>query len=238
MAREAEQILMHRRGLCCGPRSNSARTPTDLPLACRMTPDRGRRCPIWFDEIVTWWQDPTRADGKALHFMVSGFATGREIRTCDQLNGHRRHPSLRDPRKPAGGIAVLVEPRTPTRSTTRRWISRRLGLLHLWVSRFGAAATAPPSFRKQEMTFWWPVKRCGARPRPRPKAVRRLRLDGTSITSQPARINGRMQAKRYSAIAWPKVDVPRIDRQFWRDPAALRVPRGSRGLTTPIARPQ
>jgi hypothetical protein len=90
-------------------------------------------------------------------------------------------------------------------------------LLHLWVSDRALHCSA--FFRKQEMTFWWPVN-VAELARIQDEAVQRLRLTHEHITAGAIRTYA---SEAVFSDRLPKVDVPRIDRQFWRNPAALRV---------------
>ena len=90
-------------------------------------------------------------------------------------------------------------------------------LLHVWVS--DGALHCSAFFRKQEMIFWWPVN-AAELARIQAEVVGRLCLTHEHITAGAIRTYA---SEAVFSDRLPKVDVPRIDRQFWRDPAALRV---------------
>jgi hypothetical protein len=90
-------------------------------------------------------------------------------------------------------------------------------LLHVWIS--GGALHCSAFFRKQEMTFWWPIN-AAELARIQAEMLQRLRPSHEHLV--PGAIRTYASEAVFSDRP-PKVDVPRIDRQFWRDPAALRV---------------
>lgn len=171
------------------------------------------RCPIGSDNIVSWWQDPKRADGKP-------FTHGQRLRdwsgdrTCDQLDAIA--DILARDTETSRGIAVLLNPDTD-KINNKAVDFPSFSLLHMWVSDRALHCSA--FFRKQEMIFWWSVNTAELA-RIQAEAVRRLRLTHEHITAGAIRTYA---SEAVFSDRLPKVDVPRIDRQFWRDPTALRV---------------
>jgi 3',5'-cyclic AMP phosphodiesterase CpdA len=185
--------------------------PTTYP-----TPEHGTALlPDWFDDIVSWWQDPERADGKP-------FTHGQRLRdwsgdqSCDQL--HAIIDILaRDPGT-SRGVAVLVNPDTD-KINDKAVAFPSFSLLHVWVS--GEALHCSAFFRKQEMTFWWPVN-ASELARIQAEILQRLRL----LHEHEHLVPGAIRTYASEAVfsdRLPKVDVPRIDRQYWQDPTALRL---------------
>ncbi len=209
MAREAEQIHMHD-VVCVVDQGPTALEP---PTTYRWPAHDPTPLPDWFDEIVTWWQDPTRANGKP-------FTHGQRLhdwsgdQNYDQLNAIA--DILARDIGSSRGIAVLLNPDTD-KINNKAVDFPSFSLLHLWVSDRALHCSA--FFRKQEMTFWWPVN-AAELARIQAEAVRRLRLTHEHITAGAIRTYA---SEAVFSDRLPKVDVPRIDRQFWRDPAALRV---------------
>ena len=209
MAREVERRPIH--DVVCvvdqGPTALEAPTTYRLP-AHDPTP-----LPDWFDDIVSWWQDPKRADGKP-------FTHGQRLRdwsgdqTCDQLDAIA--DILARDTETSRGIAVLLNPDTD-KINNKAVDFPSFSLLHMWVSDRALHCSA--FFRKQEMIFWWSVN-AAELARIQAEAVRRLRLTHEHITAGAIRTYA---SEAVFSDRLPKVDVPRIDRQFWRDPAALRV---------------
>ncbi len=209
MAREAEQMPMHD-VVCVVDQGPTALRP---PTTYRLPAHDPTPLPDWFDDIVTWWQDPTRAHGKP-------FTHGQRLRdwsgdqNCDQLSAIA--DILARDTGTSRGIAVLFNPDTD-KINNKAVDFPSFSLLHLWVSDRALHCSA--FFRKQEMTFWWPVN-AAELARIQAEAVGRLRLTHEHITAGAIRTYA---SEAVFSDRLPKVDVPRIDRQFWRDPAALRV---------------
>jgi len=209
MAREAQGIPMH--DVVCvidqGP------TALEPPTTYRRPEHDPTPLPDWFDDIVSWWQDPSRADGKP-------FTHGQRLhdwsgdQTCNQLNAIA--DILAGDTETSRGIAVLLNPDTD-KINNKAVDFPSFSLLHVWISDRALHCSA--FFRKQEMTFWWPVN-AAELARIQADAVRRLRLTHEHITAGAIRTYA---SEAVFSDRLPKVDVPRIDRQFWRDPAALRV---------------
>ena len=183
--------------------------PMTYPWPAHNTP----ALPAWFDDIVSWWQDPERADGKA-------FTHGQRLRdwsgdqTCDQLNAIA--DILASDSGSSRGIAVLVNPEID-KINDKAVEFPSFSLLHLWIS--DGALHCSAFFRKQEMTFWWPVN-AAELARIQAETLQRLRLSQENITAGAIRT---YTSEAVFSDRLPKVNVPRIDRQFWQDPAALRV---------------
>jgi 3',5'-cyclic AMP phosphodiesterase CpdA len=209
MSREAQRIPMH--DVVCvvdqGP------TALDPPTTFRWPGHDPTPLPDWFNDIITWWQDPTRADGKP-------FTHGQRLRdwsgdqNCDQLSAIA--DILARDTGTSRGIAVLLNPNTD-KINNKAVDFPSFSLLHIWIADRALHCSA--FFRKQEMTFWWPVN-AGELARIQAEVARRLRLTHEHITAGAIRTYA---SEAVFSDRLPKVDVPRIDRQFWRDPAALRV---------------
>jgi len=209
MAREAERIPMHD-VVCVVDQGPTALEP---PTTYRWPAHDPTPLPDWFDDIVSWWQDPARAVGKP-------FTHGQRLRdwsgdqTCDQLNAIT--DILASDTGTSRGIAVLLNPETD-KINNKAVDFPSFSLLHIWISDQALHCSA--FFRKQEMAFWWPVNAAEIA-RIQAEAVRRLRLTHEHITEGAIRTYA---SEAVFSDRLPKVDVPRIDRQFWRDPTALRV---------------
>jgi 3',5'-cyclic AMP phosphodiesterase CpdA/thymidylate synthase len=209
MARQARRMAT-RDVMCVIDQGSTAIEP---PTTYPWPPHDITALPVWFDDIVNWWQDPGRADGKA-------FTHGQRLRdwsgdqTCDQLTAIV--DTLANDTGTSRGIAVLVNPEID-KINDKAITFPSFSLLHLWI--FGGALHCSAFFRKQEMTFWWPVN-AAELARIQADVLKRLRLSHEDI------IAGAIRTYASEAVfsdRLPKVDVPRIDRQFWQDPAALRV---------------
>ena len=188
-------------------------TATEPPMTYPWPAHDTTTLPAWFDDIVGWWQDPQRAAGKA-------FTHGQRLRdwsgdqTYDQLNAIA--DILASDTGTSRGIAVLVNPEVD-KINDKAIEFPSFSLLHLWIS--DGALHCSAFFRKQEMTFWWPVN-AAELARIQAETLQRLRL------SQEDLIAGAIRTYTSEAVfsdRLPKVNVPRIDRQFWQDPAALSV---------------
>lgn len=169
--------------------------------------------PAWFDDIVSWWQDPEKTDDKV-------FTHGQRLRdwsgdqTCDQLNAIA--DILARDTGTSRGIAVLVNPEIDKiNDKTVEFPS--FSLLHLWIA--DGALHCSAFFRKQEMAFWWPVN-AAELARIQAETLQRLRLSQEHFAAGAIRTYA---SEAVFSDRLPKVNVPRIDRQFWQDPAALRV---------------
>ena len=188
-------------------------TATEPPATYPWPANDTTPLPAWFDDIVGWWQDPERADGKA-------FTHGQRLRdwsgdqTCDQLSAIT--DILANDTGTSRGIAVLVNPEVD-KINDKAVEFPSFSLLHLWIS--DGALHCSAFFRKQEMTFWWPVN-AAELARIQADTLQRLRL------SEEHLIAGTIRTYASEAVfsdRLPKVNVPRIDRQFWQNPAALSV---------------
>jgi 3',5'-cyclic AMP phosphodiesterase CpdA len=209
MARKVEPIPMHD-VVCVVDQGPTALEP---PTTYRWPAHDPTPLPDWFNDIVSWWQDPGRADGKP-------FTHGQRLhdwsgdRTCDQLDAIA--DILARDTGTSRGIAVLLNPDTD-KINNKAVDFPSFSLLHVWVSDRMLHCSA--FFRKQEMTFWWPVN-AAELARIQAETVRRLRMTHEHITAGAIRTYA---SEAVFSDRLPKVDVPRIDRQFWRDPAALRI---------------
>jgi 3',5'-cyclic AMP phosphodiesterase CpdA len=209
MARRAKRLPMHD-VLCVVDSGSTALKP---PKTYRWPGDDPTPLPDWFDEIVGWWQDPRRADGKP-------FTHGQRLRdwsgdkTCDQLNAIAE--ILDGDTGTSRGIAVLLNPDTD-KINNKAVDFPSFSLLHVWISDEALHCSA--FFRKQEMTFWWPVN-AAELALIQAEMLQRLRVSHEHL------VPGAIRTYASEAVfsdRLPKVDVPRIDRQCWRDPAALLV---------------
>jgi 3',5'-cyclic AMP phosphodiesterase CpdA len=189
--------------------STAIQPPTTYPWPAE---DTGK-LPAWFDDIVSWWQDPERADGKA-------FTHGQRLRdwsgdqSCDQLKAIA--DTLASDTGTSRGIAVLLNPEID-KIKDKAVDFPSFSLLHLWIS--DGALHCSAFFRKQEMTFWWPVN-AAELASIQEETLQRLH------SSQEDIVAGAIRTYASEAVfsdRLPKVNVPRIDRQFWKDPAVLRV---------------
>jgi 3',5'-cyclic AMP phosphodiesterase CpdA len=169
--------------------------------------------PAWFDDIVGWWQDPERADGKS-------FTHGQRLRdwsggqSCDQLAAIVTILST-DPGS-TRGVAVLMDPGSD--SIAERTVSfPSFSLLHMWID--GDRLHCSAFFRKQEMAYWWPVNMAEIA-RLQAEVLQRLHPSHERATAGAIRTYA---SKAVFSDRLPKVDVPLVDRAFWRDAAELRV---------------
>lgn len=167
----------------------------------------------WFKDIVEWWQDPERADGKP-------FTHGQRLRHWsgdqdrDQLEAITE--ILRLDATTSRGIAVLINPDTD--NVANKAIEfPSFSLLHLWIDDGALNCTA--FFRKQEMTYWWAVN-VAEIALIQADVLQRLRSPGEEL--RPGAIRTYASEAVFSSQL-PKVNVPRVDRLFWRDPDSLRL---------------
>jgi 3',5'-cyclic AMP phosphodiesterase CpdA len=189
--------------------------PTALePPASYPPPEEGTTTlPGWFNDIVEWWQDPEWADGKP-------FTHGQRLRhwsgsqTCDQLEAITE--ILREDATTSRGIAVLVNPDTDN-VADKSIEFPSFSLLHLWINEGALNCTA--FFRKQEMTYWWAVNVAEVA-HIQADVLQRLRSPGEEL--RPGAIRTYASEAVFSGQL-PKVNVPRVDRLFWRDPESLTV---------------
>lgn len=209
MARNANRMPRH--DVVCvvdqGPTAIGA--PTTYPW-----PAHGpASLPDWFDDIVSWWQDPHKAEGKP-------FTHGQRLRdwsgdqSCDQLQAIA-DILARDPGT-SRGVAVLVNPDTD-KINDKAVAFPSFSLLHVWIS--GGALHCFAFFRKQEMTFWWPVN-AAELAHIQAEMLQRLRVSHEHLVAGAIRT---YTSEAVFSDRLPKVDVPSIDRQYWRDPTALRL---------------
>jgi len=167
----------------------------------------------WFNDIVSWWQDPRRADGKP-------FTHGQRLhdwsgdRTHDQLEAITKILSLDT--TSSRGVAVLINPGTDNvADKTNEFPS--FSLLQLWVNDGALNCTA--FFRKQEMTYWWAVN-VAEIARIQAYVLQALHSSQERLTAGAIRTYA---SEAVFSDRLPKVNVPRLDRQFWQDPDSLRV---------------
>lgn len=169
--------------------------------------------PAWFDDIVGWWQNPERADGKS-------FTHGQRLRDwtgdrdCDQLNSIVS--ILSSDVGTSRGIAILVNPKIDN-ITDKTVAFPSFSLLHLWINDNMLHCSA--FFRKQEMTYWWPVN-VAELARIQDEALQRLRSSHEHLCAGAIRTYA---SEAVFSDRLPKVDVPLVDRRFWDDAANLRV---------------
>lgn len=166
----------------------------------------------WFNDIVGWWQDPKRADGKP-------FTHGQRLydwsdQVGDQLDAIIS--ALSQNPTTSRGIAILVNPDTD-KIADRTVEFPSFSLLHLWID--DGALNCSAFFRKQEMNYWWAVNATEIG-RIQAHVVQALRTLGKDVTVGAIRTHT-SQAVFSSQL--PKLNVPRLDRLFWQDPDSLRV---------------
>jgi 3',5'-cyclic AMP phosphodiesterase CpdA len=209
MARTVERKPMHD-VVCVVDEGPTALAP---PTTYRWPAHDPTPLPDWFDDIVGWWQDGGRADGKP-------FTHGQRLRDWSGDGTYNQLDAIADilAREPgtSRGIAVLVNPDTD-KINQKAVDFPSFSLLHVWMSDRALHCSA--FFRKQEMTFWWPVN-----------AAELARIQEAMLRRLSPRLEhivpGAIRTYASDAVfseRLPKVDVPRIDRQFWRDPQVLRV---------------
>ena len=142
---------------------------------------------------------PERADGKP-------FTHGQRLhdwsgdQTCDQLDAIA--DILARDTETSRGIAVLLNPDTD-KINNKAVDFPSFSLLHIWVSDRALHCSA--FFRKQEMTFWWPVN-AAEFAHIQAEAVRRLRLTHEHITAR--RDTAGTSSEAVFSDRLPKVDVP------------------------------
>jgi len=168
--------------------------------------------PEWFNDIVDWWQDPKRADGKP-------FTHGQRLhdwsadQTRDQLEAIIN--ILRLDTTTSRGVAVLVNPDTDhVDDKTIEFPS--FSLLHLWIDNDALNCSA--FFRKQEMTYWWAVN-VAEIAHIQARVLQALRSSAKELTAGAIRTHA---SQAVFSDRLPKVNVPRIDRLLWQDPDSLR----------------
>jgi 3',5'-cyclic AMP phosphodiesterase CpdA/thymidylate synthase len=167
----------------------------------------------WFDDIVGWWQNPERADGES-------FTHGQRLRdwsgdqSCDQLSAIVSILST-DPGS-SRGVAVLMNPKSDS-ITDRAVAFPSFSLLHMWIDDNLLHCSA--FFRKQEMAYWWPVNMAEIA-RLQAEVLQRLHSSHELATAGAIRTYA---SKAVFSDRLPKVDVPLVDRVFWRDAKELRV---------------
>ena len=163
--------------------------------------------------IVEWWQDPERADGKP-------FTHGQRLhdwsgdQTRDQLASIIK--ALDRDTTTSRGIAVLVDPSTNDVANEEIEFPS-FSLLHLWIQ--DGALNCSAFFRKQEMTYWWAVNAAEIAKIQR-HVLQALGSSHGQLTAGAIRTHT-SQAVFSSQL--PKVNVPRVDRLFWQQPDSLRV---------------
>jgi hypothetical protein len=166
----------------------------------------------WFKEIVGWWQDPKRADGKP-------FTHGQRLydwsgKAGDQVEAIIKILSLDT--TTSRGVAILVNPDTDD-ITNRAVEFPSFSLLHFWID--DGALNCSAFFRKQEMTYWWAVNAAEIA-RIQDHVRQALRTVDIEVAAGAIRTHT-SQAVFSSRL--PKLNVPRIDRLLWQDPDSLRV---------------
>lgn len=187
----------------------AATMPDSYPPLDGVTDDEN-----WFDTIVNWWQDAQFAPGKP-------FTHGQRLknyrREVDQLEAivQQLSQSLDTSR----GVAVLIDPERDTavragQDSTVDVEFPSFCLVHFHVRNNKVDCTA--HFRKQEMRYWWPIN-VAELARLQAEVVRGLNRDTLSTGA----------ITTYTSMAvfsnkLPRVNVPEVDREAWRDEDALR----------------
>ena len=169
--------------------------------------------PEWFKDIVDWWQDPKWADGKP-------FTHGQRLHDWSGARTHDQLDAIIDILSrditTSRGIAVLVNPDTD--NVADKMIAfPSFSLLHLWIDDGALNCTA--FFRKQEMTYWWAVN-VAEIARIQAHVLQALRPSHEELAAGAIRTYA---SEAVFSDRLPKVDVPRVDRQFWQDSDSLRV---------------
>ena len=188
-------------------------TALEPPASYPPSEDPTISLPEWFNDIVDWWQDPKRADGKP-------FTHGQRLhdwsadQTRDQLEAIIS--ILRLDSTTSRAIAVLVNPDTDNiADKTVEFPS--FSLLHLWIDNDALNCSA--FFRKQEMTYWWAVNAAEIA-HIQARVLQALRSYPKALTAGAIRTHA---SQAVFSDRLPKVNVPRIDRLLWQDPDSLRV---------------
>jgi 3',5'-cyclic AMP phosphodiesterase CpdA/thymidylate synthase len=169
--------------------------------------------PIWFKDIVGWWQNPERAAGKS-------FTHGQRLRdwsgdqTSNQLDSIAK--ILEKDAGSSRGIAVLVNPKVDD-ITDKRAAFPSFAILHLWIDQHRLHCSA--FFRKQEMCYWWPVN-VAELSNIQAETLQRLAPGDDELVAGAIRTYA---SEAVFSQRLPKVDVPRIDRLFWDNAASLRL---------------
>jgi 3',5'-cyclic AMP phosphodiesterase CpdA len=169
--------------------------------------------PDWFNDIVSWWQDPKRAEQKP-------FTHGQRLRDWSGDHSHDQLDEIIDilgqDATTTRGIAVLINPDTDNIVDKKSELPS-FSLLHLWIDNGALNCTA--FFRKQEMAYWWAVNAAEIA-RIQRHVLEALRLAHQELTAGAIRTHA---SEAVFSDRLPKVDVPRLDRQFWQDGDSLRV---------------
>ena len=196
--------------ICVVDLGQSAMAP---PATYRWPADSAAALPEWFNDIVDWWLDPKRGDGKP-------FTHGQRLRGWsgnqprDQLEAIIS--ILGSDTGTSRGVAVLMNPSMDDiADKTIEFPS--FSLLHLWIA--DGALHCSAFFRKQEMTYWWAVNATEIA-RIQAQVLHRLRPSQEHLTAGAIRMYA---SQAVFSDRLPKVNVPRVDRQFWHDPDSLRV---------------
>jgi 3',5'-cyclic AMP phosphodiesterase CpdA len=167
----------------------------------------------WFGDIVDWWQNPDRADG-------TSFTHGQRLhdwsgdQSCDQLSAIVSILST-DPGS-SRGVAVLMNPKSDN-IKDRAVAFPSFSLLHMWIDDNRLHCSA--FFRKQEMAYWWPVNMAEIA-RLQAEVLQRIHPSHELATAGAIRTYA---SKAVFSDRLPRVDVPLVDRVFWRDATELRV---------------
>lgn len=169
----------------------------------------------WFADTVEWWQDPAAAVGKPFTHgqRLCAWATPAGL-PVDQLS--RIKSVLAADPSTSRGVAVLVDPSTDVLEDKKR-VFPSFSLLHLWIDLDRLHCSA--YFRKQEMNYWWAVNAAEI------AHVQKQVLDDLRATHadlKPGSIRTHAGEPVYSNTL-PSVDVPRVDRRFWKNPESVRV---------------
>lgn len=192
---------------------DEGQTAAEPPATYPWPSESAAELPAWFSDIVGWWQNPEWADGKS-------FTHGQRLRdwsgdqTCDQLSSIA--DILSRDTTTSRGIAVLVNPEVDD-ITDQKIAFPSFSLMHLWIDDGRLHCSA--FFRKQEMTYWWPVN-VAELARIQAEIMQRLHSSHEHLAAGAIRTYA---SEGVFSQRLPKVDVPRIDRQFWDDAATLRV---------------
>jgi 3',5'-cyclic AMP phosphodiesterase CpdA len=185
------------------------------PPSTYIWPD-GHGIPLdrWFPETVDWWQDPSPGTGKP-------FTHGQRLRSwsapgespIDQI---QEIVDLLDADYGSSrGVAVLVDPATDELAN-KEVDFPSFSLLHVWIDRDKLQCSA--FFRKQEMTYWWAINAAEIASVQR-DIIGRLRPNHSELAAGAIRTQA---SESVFSDHVPKVNVPRIDRMFWKDADGLR----------------
>jgi hypothetical protein len=163
----------------------------------------------WFDETVAWWQDSQVEAGKP-------FTHGQRLRRwrpdVDQVRAAIDALSV-DPGT-SRAVAVLVDP------ISDRIADHRVEFPSFVLIQFRMVSNAlecTAFFRKQEMRYWWAINVCEVAQLQR-EALTMLANRHEHLRAGPIRT---IAGEAVFSVSLPKVNVPKIDRLAWNDPAAI-----------------